>query len=109
MGCWLAASPLVLRDVSAGDWLAINAYVTGGAIVLCAVLSLWRPRSPIHLIQIPIGLWLLGIGFLSSTEPIPTLQNAILVALLLIMFGIIPNEANQPPHAWRNAPAKATQ
>jgi hypothetical protein len=34
----------------------------------------------------------------------PAAQNEIVVALLLLIFAIVPNEATLPPKPWRSAP-----
>lgn len=48
------------------------------------------------------GDLVLRSGRLDSPHPTPpALQNDIIVGWLLLMFAIIPNEANIPPRSWR--------
>lgn len=44
-----------------------------------------------------------GYGRLSSPEHVtPSLQNYILIGLLLLMFALIPNHASRPPRWWHS-------
>lgn len=62
----------------------------------------WPPLRYAHVAIMVVALWLSGFGFWTSGHPAPpALQNDILVGLLLLMFAIIPNNANLPPLAWR--------
>jgi len=101
LGCWLAVSPFILRHSADNPKLWINDFASATAIMLCAGLSFWRPLRRLHLAQILVALWLLGFGYFASSEPLPALQNNILVAFVLMMFAVIPNEANLPPISWR--------
>lgn len=101
-GCWLAVSPFIFGhpdDVPALWW---NDFLCATAIIALALLSYYRPLQYAHLALIAVGLWLVGFGYVNSTPPAaPAYQNEIFVGLFLLMFAIIPNEASQPPAAWR--------
>jgi hypothetical protein len=100
LGGWLAASPWALSPTAGNSWPWINDMSAGLAIVVLAALSFFRPLGWAHLLEIPVGLWLLGFAFLAS-PPSAAAQNEILVALVLLMFAIIPNEASRPARSWR--------
>jgi hypothetical protein len=104
IAAWLAASPFVFSrgEVSAAGampWL--SDMVCAALIASCALLSFTRPLAWLHLAELAVAAWLLGYGFLASPEPLPALQNDILVAMVLPMFAIIPNRAMLPPRSWR--------
>lgn len=104
IAAWLAASPLVLapgQHAAAGDMPWLSDAVCAALIAMCALLSFTRPLAWLHLGELAVVAWLLGYGFLASPEPLPALQNDILVAMVLPMFAIIPNRATLPPHSWR--------
>ena len=54
-----------------------------------------------HVAELAVAGWLLGFGYLASALALPSLQNDILVAYVLMMFAIIPCDANRPPQGWR--------
>jgi hypothetical protein len=104
IACWLAAAPFVFGRAGHGvegavPWL--SDVVCAGLIAACALVSLARPRSRLHLAELAVAAWLVAYGFFASATPYPALQNDILVGLVLPMFAIIPNQATLPPAAWR--------
>ena len=110
LGCWLAVSPFVFRHAADEKALWTSDLCSALAVILFALISSWRPLQYAHLATCVAGLWLVGFGFLASPYPTPpALQNDILVGLLLLMFAIIPNEANLPPPTWREFFAKRPQ
>lgn len=107
LGSWLIASVFVFEpgSISAG-WRANN-LTCGVLIVALAAVSFWPPLSRAHLAEIAVGLWLVGFAFASPTVASPPMvQNAILVALVLLNFAIVPSHANSPPRSWREFYAK---
>lgn len=102
IGVWLLMSPFIFGHSPNETALWANDFAVGGALIVLSLASYWRPTAWAHWLIIPIGAWLVGFGRISGTPPLePALQNAILVGLLVLMFAIIPNEASQPPRAWR--------
>lgn len=104
----------------AGGWLFEGAteaapswphdMAVGMGIILVSALSLRRGLNRLHLLVIPAALWLLGIGFTTSTTPPPALyQNYIATGLVLLMFAIVPNRASHPPPLWGDAYAQNSE
>jgi hypothetical protein len=103
LGCWLAVSPFIFRHPAEQKSLWYNDLVCAFAVIMLALLSFWRPSRQAHLAIGAIGIWLIGWGYLMSPHPASAaLQNDTLLGWLLLMFAIIPNQANLPPRSWRN-------
>ena len=102
LGCWLALSPFIFRHAAGEKVLWLSDLFSALAVIMFALVSFWPPLRYAHLAIVVVALWLIGFGFWASGYPAPpAVQNDILVGLLLLMFAIIPNEANLPPRAWR--------
>lgn len=106
LGCWLIISPFIFRLPADQTSLWLNDMSCGFAVVVISLLS-YAPRLRyLHLATAGAALWLALFGYFYQPYPTPpSLQNDILVGLLLMMFAIIPNEATLPPPSWRNAPS----
>ena len=104
LGCWLAASPYVFRHA---DNLLLSAadFIAASSIIALALLSYWPPMRYAHLGIAPIALLMILFGRFAGAEPLPGLENHVVVGLLLLMFAIVPNHASQPPKSWRELPA----
>lgn len=101
LACWLALSPFIFRYDESGHDLLLNDLVCAFLITVWAFLSFWRPLEKIHLLNIPVALWLIGLAFVQeSAPPPPPYQNYILVGVLLLVFAIIPSRASDPPQGW---------
>jgi NAD(P)-dependent dehydrogenase (short-subunit alcohol dehydrogenase family) len=109
LGCWLAASPFILRHAAERTALWWNDLLCACAVIALALLS-WSRWQRAHLAIAAVALWLVGFGFVGSEHPVPpALQNDIVVGLLLMMMAIVPNEASLPPPDWRPFFEKAPQ
>jgi SPW repeat-containing protein len=103
LGCWLAMSPFIFRHSADETVMWLNDLFSALAVIVLALVSFLPRWRYAHVAIILVALWLIGFGFWASAYPIPpALQNDIVVGLLLMMFAIIPNEANLPPQAWRS-------
>jgi hypothetical protein len=101
IGTWLVASPAVLESTDWGGW-QINDLVCGCIVFLLGCLSFLPATRYAHLGAIFVGAWMLGFAYVSSPYPAPAAaQNDVLVALFLMNFAVIPNQANLPPRSWR--------
>lgn len=108
IGCWLAMSPFIFRHPADQEALWTNDLLCAFGVVALALLSLWAPLRHAHFLIIAVAFWLIGFGYLHRPHPAPpALQNDVLVGWLLLMFAIIPNEANLPPRPWRSPSTEA--
>ena len=106
IGCWLAMSPFIFGHPSAETAWWINDFGCALAVVALAASSYWKLLRHAHLGQLVVGIWLIGFayahGFGVEGGTPAALQNAVSVGLLLAMFGLIPNNASDPPLFRRN-------
>ncbi|HEX2254255.1 MAG TPA: SPW repeat protein [Thermoanaerobaculia bacterium] len=100
LGLWLVVSPWIF-----GHWPAPPSgsdLVAGWLVVVLALLSFWTPARRAHLGILAVAVWVAAYGYFAFPHPAaPGAQNDILVGLTLLVFAIIPSDANQPPLAWR--------
>ena len=109
LGCWLLVTPFVFRGTPALDDFTTNAVVTGAIVIAASLLSFWHRTSRAHLVTLLMALWLAAHGYFSVARPgPPAAQNEIAIGLILLMFAILPSEANRPPTAARRYPPRAT-
>lgn len=101
LGLWLAISPFIFRHAAENRALWINDLACGFVLVTLALVSFWHPLRHAHLAIALVALWLIAFGFLVPYPAPPASQNHILLGLVLLMFAIIPNDADLPPHSWR--------
>ncbi len=101
LACWLALSPFIFRyDERAHDFLLHDLSCTL-LVMAFAFLSFWKPLRRMHLLIIPVALWLTGLAFLHEEAPPPVpYQNYVVIGVLLLVFAIIPGDASDPPEAW---------
>ena len=101
IGSWLVACPAVLASTDWRGW-QINDLVCGCIVILLGCLSFLSATRRAHLAEILVGAWMLWFAYVSSPYPAPAAaQNDVLVALFLMNFAVIPNQANLPPRSWR--------
>ena len=102
LGCWLAISPFVFHLPANETTLWTINLGAAVMVILLALLSYWHPARHAHFITALAALALIGYGRFAAPAPIPpSLQNLVLIGLLLLMFAIVPNDASQPPKNWR--------
>ena len=109
LGLWLVVSPFIFGHAADDRPLWINDLACGFGIAALALLSFSRPLRYSHLAIAVVALWLIVFGFLASYPAPPASQNHILLGLVLLMFAIIPNEANLPPEPWRIVSVRANR
>jgi hypothetical protein len=107
LGLWLTISPFLFGHYPGDRPLWTSDLTCGAAVVVLALLSFWSLRVGrflryAHLLILLVAFWLIGFGYIHGGYPSsPGYQNNIFVGLTLLLFAIIPNEASQPPPAWR--------
>jgi len=101
---WLAVSPFVFRVQSDAAILWGDQIIALGICILSG-LSYWRPTRYAHLLILAIAIGLIAWGRLAGTPPPFIHQNHIVVGLFLLMMAIVPNDASNPPPAWRTSSA----
>lgn len=107
LGCWLLLSPFIFRHPAEATAWWINDLACGTIVILLALLSfwafpIWRTVRRAHLGILAVALWMIAFAFaLADYPPAPALQNDIVLALLLLMLALVPNEAELPPEEWQ--------
>jgi peptidoglycan/LPS O-acetylase OafA/YrhL len=101
IGIWLALSPFIFAHADPPDaiwWIDFAA-----AIIVCttALFAYYPPTRSLHLVNSVAGLALIVYAFFGPVPPPAYHQNHVVVGIILLMFGIIPNHASQPSRAWR--------
>lgn len=99
LGVWLILAAVLFGMPDATDATTVP-LVAGIATLLLSALAT-RLRHA-HLLVLLVAVGLIAWGWSSFPRPGPAAaQNAILVGLTLGLFGIIPNQAHEPPVGWR--------
>lgn len=102
LAMWLAASPLFIEGAVPARVLALAAATW---IALWSGLSLARILPRARALTLLAGLALAAAAFLHPDAPPPPLyQHHLALGLLVLLFGLVPNEAHRPPGAWRDLP-----
>jgi hypothetical protein len=100
LGLWLMAAPWVLNYGSA-DAFRMTGVAAAAGIFLLDILSVKFTVRYSHLAIAGIALGLLIHAYFVLPGEAAGTQNNILVALLLLMFAILPTEATLSPPSWR--------
>lgn len=102
LGLWTVISPFVFQREPGPPQVWANALVCGAAIMTFSLLSFWNRTRWAYLLNLGVALWLAGFGYIAGGYPSePIFQNYLLTGLVLLLFAIIPPEANKPPRPWR--------
>ena len=103
IGVWLAMSPFVFHRSFDHPPYWWNDFASSVLVMTFALLSFWHRTRHAHLLQIVMGLWLMGWAFANGfgSEPVPPiLQNDVMTGFTLLMFAILPNRASRPSASW---------
>lgn len=102
LGLWLSVSPYVFGYAYDAALQWVNDYACATLIAVLSLASYKRSLSRLHLLNVVIAVWLIGVGFFAhATPPPPAFQNYVCIGLLLGMFAIIPSRCDIPPRRWR--------
>ena len=103
IGVWLAMSPFIFHPEINSPRFWWNDFACAVLIMTWSLLSFWRPARRAHLLQIIMGLWLMGWAFAHGfgKDPVPAaLQNDVMTGFTLLMFAILPSKGTRPPASW---------
>jgi hypothetical protein len=101
LGCWLALSPFILRYPSHETFLWSSDLTCAGLIIVFSLLSFYPPLSKMHLFNLGVAFWLLGLGYATFPEiALPPQENSVSIALLIFMLALIPTHSHIPPQSW---------
>lgn len=107
LACWLAMSPFVFGHRSDETMLWVIDFGAAFAIAAAALVSFHERYRRAHLLHFATASALITIVLVTGdAPPVPALQNYVVVALLLMMFGVVPSNSTQPPEGWRELPAE---
>jgi hypothetical protein len=102
IGFWLCMSPFVFRHTEAIERFVAMDLIAGSTVVVLSLLSFWSPTANAHFLTAGLALAMGTLAYAGWERPGPPgAQNELMVACLLVLFGIIPNNCNQPPDSWR--------
>lgn len=100
-GFWLLMSLFVFSSGEIGNSGLANYLLCGLLVIVFGFLSYWKRTRRAHFLTLIVALWLIISGYLTGHPAPPSAQNQIIVGILLGMFAIIPNRANEMPEAWQ--------
>ncbi len=115
LGCWLLLSPFIFRHPQGAVVWWVNDLTCGTLVILLALFSFWKfsfwPRiRQAHLVILLVAGWMIGFAFVTASIPLQAaLQNCVMVGLLLLMFALVPTEAELPPEKWQKFLSKEIQ
>jgi hypothetical protein len=99
---WLSFSPFLFGHFPAIRPLWMSDLICAGAMLLFSSVSFYEPLRRVHLLNILIAGWLIGLGYVYGGYPAAAgYQNNIFTGLTVLLMAIIPNHANQPPRDWQ--------
>ena len=105
IGLWLVLTPVVFAGTESLDSYVLRDVGAGVLVIALAVLSFWERTAWAHLLTAAVALALGLAGYFGAERPgPPAAQNEIAIALTLLLFAIVPNEAARPPRPWRTSP-----
>jgi hypothetical protein len=108
LACWLVVSPFIFRYHTVRDrffWL--NDAICASLIALFAMLSFWPPLRKIHLLNLGVAFWLMGVGYHTFPElALVPEENSFAMGLFILMLSIVPCHAHLPPRSWQKLEKK---
>jgi len=100
LACWLCLSPFIFHHPEEATAMWANDFGIALLIAVLALASFLRRTGGAHWLLLGVALWLIVFGRFAAQAPLPPgLQNNIVIGLLLGMFAIIPNRADEPPES----------
>lgn len=103
LAVWLALSPIILRyPAQATSWW-VNDFVCAFLIAVFALFSFRESLRKMHTLTLGVALWLWLRGYSDfPNPPSVSLQNSVVIGLLLLMMAIVPSHSHHPSHSWKH-------
>lgn len=99
---WLILSPFIFSYPAEATWLWIITFSAAALILICSLTAFLKSYGALHFVNMLLGILLVVYVFaVADSHPSPPYQNLVVVGLLLLMLGILPNESRLPPPEWR--------
>jgi len=100
LALWLLVAPWILNYGDSAVFRIVN--VTAAiSVLLVDILSVTLRKRYAYLTVLGIAFGLLAHAYFAAPPQAAGTQNNIIVALMLLMFAILPTEATLPPLSWR--------
>ena len=110
LGLWLFATPFVFATYRDGGTIAAAFdHLAGLAAVGLALLSFTKGLRWAHIAILGLAAVLVLPSYLTGFPAPPYIQNRIAIGLVLAIFAIIPNRANEVPASWQEFYRKANE
>jgi hypothetical protein len=100
LALWLMASGWVLEYPDPAQYRLVSV-VAGILVLILDLLSITLYKRYAYLLVLGIAAALLAFSFWLAPAETQGTQNLVVVALLMLIFGVLPTEATQPPLSWR--------
>jgi hypothetical protein len=100
LGLWLLVAPWILNCGGSNTFRPVN-IAAATVILLLDIVSITFYKRYAYLAVLGVAAGLLIHAFFVMPPQAAGTQNNIFVALLLLMFAILPTEATLPPPSWR--------
>lgn len=101
LACWLAVSPFIFNHPADAAFLWYSDYACALAIILISSLGLSPRIEKVHLLNLVVSAYLIGVGFTVAAPPPPAYQNYVVVGVVLLVFAVIPTPTTLPPWSWQ--------
>lgn len=94
-------SPLIFGSTGSRLRMASDP-IFGIFIAAFGFLSFWRRTGWAHFLTLAAAVWLILSGYFTGYPAPPAAQNRIITGLILAMFAIVPNYADEMPEDWHH-------
>ena len=99
LACWIAMSPFIFRYPFNANFFWYTDLCCAGLVAFFALISLYHPLRKMHLCNIGVGLYLIGVNGFFDISPI--LENYMILGIILLIVSLVPIPANEPPEPWQ--------
>lgn len=101
LGVWLGISWIIFKYTDQTEFLMWNDFACFILISCFSLLSYAEKLRHLHLMNFVVGAWLAAFSYYVRHIGLdPSAENYMTLALLLLIFSIIPTHARRPPYQW---------